>query len=113
METLSLLSGPFVFLDTALPFIMFLIAAVILTGNFAVKTVFDRCGLGLYPRYLTGAVVGALALALSTSFELIATQTLIVLLVGLAVMAVRGGSRQIAVANLVVAAILIPVAIIP
>ncbi|ARP98452.1 hypothetical protein [Pseudorhodoplanes sinuspersici] len=114
METLSLLSGPFVFLDWALPFIVFLLAALILTGNFAVKSFFDRCGIGLYGRTLCGGLVAILGLALITGFEAIATEVLIAMLVILAAMAMRrGGSREIAAANLVLAAILIPVAIIP
>lgn len=113
MEIPVFLSGPFLFLDKTLPFVLLLISALILTGNLAAKSVFDRCGLDFYPRYVCGAFIGVLGLTLITSFELIATQTLIALLVALAVMAVRGGSREIALANLVVAAILIPVAIIP
>lgn len=114
METLSLLSGPFVFLDWALPFILFLIAALTLTGNYAIKSFFDRCGIGLYGRTICGGLLAALGLALVTSFESIATEVLIAMLVVLAAMAMRrGGSREIALANLVVAAILIPVAILP
>lgn len=114
METLSLLSGPFVVLDWALPFIAFLLAALILTGNFAVKSFFDRCGIGLYGRTLCGGLVAILGLALLTRFESIATAVLIAMLVIFAAMAMRrGGSREIAAANLVLAAILIPVAIIP
>ena len=114
METLSLLSGPFVVLDRALPFIVFLLAALILTGNFAVKSFFDRCGIGLYGRTLCGGLVAVLGLALLTRFESIATAVLIAMLVILAAMAIRRGvSREIAAANLVLAAILIPVAIIP
>lgn len=114
MEILSLLSGPFVFLDWALPFIVLLIAALILTGNFAVKSFFDRCGIGLYGRTLCGGLVAVLGVALITRFESTATAVLIVMLLMLAAMAMRrGGSREIAAANLVLAAILIPVAIIP
>lgn len=114
VETLSLLSGPFVFLDWALPFIVFLIAALILTGNFAVKSFFDRCGIGLYGRTLCGGLIAALGLALIGGFEELATQILIAVLVVLAALAMRrGGSREIALANLVIAAILIPVAILP
>jgi hypothetical protein len=114
VETLSLLRGPFVFLDWALPFVVFLTAALILTGNFAVKSFFDRCGIGLYGRTICGGLVAVLGLALITGFESIATQVLIAMLVVLAAMAMRrGGSREIALANLVIAAILIPVAMIP
>lgn len=114
METLTLLRGPFVFLDWALPFVVFLTAALILTGNFAVKSFFDRCGIGLYGRTLCGGLVAILGLALLTPFESIATAALIAMLVIFAGMAVRrGGSGEIAAANLVLAAILIPVAMIP
>ena len=114
METLSLISGPFVFLDWALPFILFLVSALILTGNFAFKIFFDRCGIGLYGRYLGGVFIALLGLALLIGFETIATEALIAMCIGLAVMAiVRGRSRQIALANLLLAAILIPLAIIP
>ena len=114
METLSLLRGPFVVLDWALPFILFLVSALILTGNFAVKSFFDRCGIGLFGRTLCGGLIAVLGLALLAGFESIATQVLIAMLVVLAAMAMRrGGSREIAFANLVLAAILIPVAFIP
>ena len=114
METLSLLRGPFVVLDWALPFILFLVSALILTGNFAVKSFFDRCGIGLYGRTLCGGLVAILGLALLTRFESVATAALIAMLVILAAMAMRrGGSREIAAANLVLAAVLIPVAMIP
>lgn len=114
MENFDLVSGPFVFLDWALPFILLLISALTLTGNFATKAFFDRCGIGLHGRYIFGAMIACLGLALMTGLESLATQALIVMLVVLAVMATRrGGSREVALANLVIAAILIPVAILP
>lgn len=110
MEILPLFSGPFVFLDYVLPFVILLMSALILTGNFAVKTFFDRCGIGLYGRYVAGGVLAALGLALMTGLEAIATEALIALLIVLTVLIMyRGGSRKIALANLMVAAILIPV----
>ncbi len=114
MEILSLLNAPFVALDNALPFVLLLISALILTGNFALKSFFDCCGISLYGRYLYGAAMVFLGAALLTGLELLATQVLIVLLIGLAVLATRrGGSREVALVNIVIAAILVPVAIIP
>lgn len=114
METFSFVSGPFVFLDWALPFILFLVSALILTSNFATKTFFDRCGIGLHGRYFFGVMIVFLGVALMIGFEALATQALIVMLIALALLATRrGGSREVALANLAIAAILIPVAIIP
>ncbi len=114
MAILPLFSGPFVFLDYALPFVLLLMSALILTGNFAVKSFFDRCGIGLHGRYGSGIALAFLGFILMTGLEALATQALIILLVMMAVVTIfRGGSRKMAMANLVVAAILIPVAIIP
>ena len=87
MEILPLFSGPFVFLDVALPFVILLMSALILTGNFAVKTFFDRSGIGLYGRYTSGGILAFLGLALTTGLEAVATQVLIALLIMLAVLA--------------------------
>jgi len=111
---LSFLISPFLFIDVALPFILFLLAALTLAGNFAIKSVFDRCGVGLQGRTLCGFLMAFLGIALMTGYEARATEGLIAFVVVLGALAMRrSGFQQVTLASLMIAAFLVPVAIIP
>src|SRR5262249_50503415 len=110
---IEVLSSPFVVLDAALPFILFLVSALTLTGNFAVKCFFDSCGLNLAGRYLCGVLIGVAGLVLITGLSSChATTALIFMLAFLGGMALRGGARRVAAANIATAATLVPVVMV-
>lgn len=113
MNLIDVLSGPFIVLDAALPTILLLLSALTLTGNFAIKCFFDGCGLDLTGRYVCGALVGLAGLVLATGLSSChATTALIFMLTFLAGMAMRGGARRIAAANITTAAVLVPVVMV-
>jgi hypothetical protein len=113
VDILAIISVPFLFLDAALPIVLLLLSALTLTGNFAVKSFFDGCGLDLTGRYICGGLVGAAGLVLITGLSSChATTALIFMLTFLAGMAMRGGARRIAAANITTAAALVPVVMI-
>jgi hypothetical protein len=113
VDIITIFSAPFVVLDAVLPVILLLVSALTLTGNFAIKCFFDGCGLDLRGRYLCGAAIGISGLVLITGLSSChATTALIFMLTFLAGMAMRGGARRIAAANIATAATLVPVVIV-
>jgi hypothetical protein len=113
VDIVAVLSGPFVVIDAALAVTLIIISALILTGNFAAKSFFDRCGLNLAGRYLCGGLIGLFGLVLVIGLSSChATTALILMLTFLAGMAMRGGARRIAAANMVAAATLVPVVMV-
>jgi hypothetical protein len=113
VDIVTALSGPFVVIDAVLPVTLIVISATILTGNFAAKSFFDRCGLDLAARYLCGALIGLFGLVLVTGLSSChATTALILMLTFLAGMAMRGGAKRIAAANMIAAATLVPVVMV-
>jgi hypothetical protein len=113
VDIVAILSGPFVILDAALPYILLFLSVLTLTGNFAVKCFFDGCGVDLTGRYVCGALIGVSGVVLVTGLSSChATTALIFMLTFLAGMAMRGGARRIAVANMATAATLVPVVIV-
>jgi hypothetical protein len=113
VDIIAVFSGPFVVIDAALPLTLIIISALILTGNFAAKSFFDRCGLNLAGRYLCGGLIGIFGLVLITGLSSChATTALILVLTFLAGMAMRGGAGRIAAANMIAAATLVPVVLV-
>jgi hypothetical protein len=113
VDIVAVLSSPFVVIDTVLPGALIIISVLILTGNFAAKSFFDRCGLDLAGRYLCGGLIGMSGLVLTTGLSSYhATTALILMLTFLAGMAMRGGARRVAAAILVAAAMLVPVVMV-
>jgi hypothetical protein len=113
VDIIAVLSGPFIVLDAALPFILLLVSTLTLTGNFAIKCFFDSCGLDLTGRYLCGALIGVAGLVLVTGLSSChATTALIFMLTFLGGMALRGGARRVAAANIMTAATLVPVVLV-
>jgi hypothetical protein len=100
--------------ENSLPAIYLLFSLMTLSGNFAIKSFFDGCGLDLYGRNLCGGALGAAGLVLVTGLSSChATTAMIAMFIFLAGMALRGGARQVAAINVGVAAALAPVVIVP
>lgn len=100
--------------ENSLPPVYLLFAFAALSGNFAIKSFFDKCGLELCGRTLCGISVAACGLALlaGPAFSH-ATIAVIVMLIALATMALRRGAHQVAAINAGFAAALAPVVIVP
>jgi hypothetical protein len=113
VDVVAIFSGPFLVIDASLPIVLIITSALTLTGNFAAKSFFDRCGLGLTGRYLCGGLIGLCGLVLVTGLSSChATTALVLMLIVLAGMAMRGGAARIAAANMVAAATLVAVVMV-
>lgn len=118
MEIVSSFSDSVLTLETAvensLPYVYLLVAIATLSGNFAIKSFFDNCGLGLYGRTLCGIGFAAAGLVLLTGLSSChATTAIIAMLMVLAGMALHSGARRIAAMNASAAMALAPVVIVP
>lgn len=118
MDTLSSFNESALALETALentlPFVYLLFAVAALSGNFAIKSFFDRCGLDLYGRTLVGVAFAGCGLVLlaGPAFSHV-TIAIIAMLIVLAAMALRRGALQAAAINFGLAVVLAPVVIVP
>lgn len=100
--------------ENALPGVYLVLSLATLSGNFAIKCFFDRCGLDLYGRTLCGIAFAVCGLVLLTGLSSChATTAIIAMLVFLAGMALRGGAPKVAAINAGAAAVLAPVVIVP
>ncbi|MGV3633678.1 MAG: hypothetical protein ACO1NY_04965 [Pseudorhodoplanes sp.] len=118
METLASLNESALAFETALenslPAIYIVLSLMTLSGNFAIKSFFDSCGLDLYGRISCGLAIGIAGLVLATGLSSChATTAMIAMFIFLGGMALRGGARQVAAINVGAAAVLAPVVIVP
>lgn len=112
MESVELVSLAAGAIGRAVPFVLLIAAIATLTGNFAAKRFFDRCGLRLRPRYWTAAGLGAAGLVLFAGFgRQHASTILIATLLILALLAWRAGSRRQSAVLTVLATALLAVVI--
>lgn len=100
--------------ENSLPAVYFVLSLMTLSGNFAIKSFFDGCGVDLYGRTWCGCALGVAGLVLLTGLSSChATTAMIAMFIFLAGMALRGGARQVAAINVGAAAALAPVVIVP
>lgn len=107
MDSVELLSLVADAIDGVVPLVLLVASIVTLSGNYAAKRFFGACGLGLRERYLGAAVLGTVGLAFLVGFSKPSASTaMIAMLLILAALALRAGSKRESAASAAFATLL-------